>query len=67
MVEQLLTMIRLDPNADLDCEDIDLREVSIDVASVVAPSVLEKNIDLGVDDGSPFRVKGNRAMLEILI
>lgn len=67
LVEQLLTMARLDPETELKREAIPLRSLVVEVVSWLAPEALAKGLDLTVKEGPDLKVEGNRAMLEILV
>jgi two-component system sensor histidine kinase QseC len=66
LVEQLLTMARLDPEMELKVDSIALRSLVVDVTSSLAPDAVAKGIDLTVKEGPEIKVHGQRAMLEIL-
>ncbi len=67
LVEQLLTMARLDPETEWKTERVPLRSLLVDIASNLAPDALAKGIDLAVQEGPDFTVPGQKAMLEILV
>jgi two-component system sensor histidine kinase QseC len=66
LVEQLLTMARLDPDTELKVDRIALRSLLVDVTSSLAPDAVAKGLDLTVKEGLDMIVHGQRAMLEIL-
>lgn len=67
LIEQLLTMTRLDPEASSNSfADVDLCQIAIRVVSDLIPSIDSKNIDLGVDRCSVAIVKGYEPALIIL-
>jgi two-component system sensor histidine kinase QseC len=67
LVEQLLTMARLDPESELEADSVRLRTLLVDVVSSLAPEAVARNIDLSVKEGPDGAVRGQKAMLEILI
>ena len=79
LVEQLLTMARLDPQNDLRATPVLLRALLMEVANSFAISFHQeehssklgtdpqKNLDVKVETGSEFEVLGNFSMLEILL
>lgn len=67
LVEQLLTLARLDPGAGLpNSKVIALRPLAVECAVRMAQCALEKGIDLAVEDGDG-NVAGDAAMLAILL
>jgi two-component system sensor histidine kinase QseC len=67
LVEQLLTMARLDPESELKSDSIPLRTLLVEVVGILAPEAVAKDIDLSVKEGPEGLVRGQRAMLEILV
>lgn len=67
LVEQLLTMARLDPETELKTEPVALRSLLVNVTSLLAPDALAKGIDLNVQEGLDLTVLGQKAMLEIMV
>lgn len=67
LVEQLLTMARLDPETELKSEAIELRSLLVNVTSTLAPEAVAKGIELIVQEGPDLIVRGQKAMLEILV
>jgi len=67
LVEQLLTMARLDPETELHGESVKLHSLVVDVASMAASDAVAKNLDLVVMDGPELKIHGNPAMLRILV
>ena len=67
LVEQLLTMARLDPETELKGETVALRALIVDIVGRLAPDALAKGLELTVHEGSEWQVQGNPAMLEILV
>lgn len=67
LVEQLLTMARLDPEVQLqDLTRIDLRELTSGVLAELSPSATEKDIDLSLAETSGA-VFGNADALGVLV
>lgn len=67
LVEQLLTMARLDPETEVYGESVKLRNLVIDVAGTTASEAVAKNLELMVKDGPEVEICGNPAMLRILV
>ena len=67
LVEQLLTLARLDPETQIDGSTIKLRNLVVDVTSGLALDALAKSLDLVVTDGPDLEIQGNEAMLAILV
>ncbi|WP_374477616.1 ATP-binding protein [Zoogloea sp.] len=68
LVEQLLTLARLDPDATLpDGECVDLAELARSVCSTLAPQALRREQSLSLDDRGAMPVTGNHWWLEVLV
>ncbi len=68
LVEQLLTLARLDPSfVRLQPESCDLYAVAKTVIGEIAPSAVAKGVELELDDGSPTLARGDAALLGILV
>ena len=68
LVEQLLTLARLDPDATLpDGEWVDLAELTRSVCSTLAPQALRREQSLSLDDRGAMPVTGNHWWLEVLV
>lgn len=67
LVEQLLTMARLDPETELPAETIPLAPLLLNVVSALAPEAVAKGIELTLDEGPELIIRGQKAMLEILV
>lgn len=68
MVQQLLTLARLDPETDLiGAGKVELCELATDVLADIAFMALEKNLDLSLADPCRGRVAGSRNALAILL
>lgn len=68
LVEQLLTLARLDPDAPPEAtEPVDLAEVAEQVCSLLSPQVARRNQQLSIDASARFPLIGNRWWLEVLV
>jgi two-component system sensor histidine kinase QseC len=67
LVEQLLTLARLDPDTELHGTKVKLRTLAADVLSKLVPDAGAKNLELAIEDGPEVEILGNRALLEILL
>ncbi|WP_455202712.1 ATP-binding protein [Kaarinaea lacus] len=68
MVEQLLTLSRLDPEGSLCCgENANLCHIAEEQLSEIGIAALDKNIDLSLDAPDDCFVKGESVMVGILI
>lgn len=68
LVEQLLTLARLDPEAARAThQPLDLRAVASEILSALAPAAVAKRIELSLTEGSPVMVQGDAAMLRVLL
>lgn len=68
LVEQLLTLARLDPEvARATHQPLDLRAVAADILSALAPAAVAKRIELSLTEGSPVMLHGDAAMLGVLL
>ena len=68
LVEQLLTLARLDPQrAGQRHAPVDLRELAVQVLAELAPLALAKNIEIGLAEGPVGRVSGDALMLDVLL
>ncbi len=67
LVEQLLTLARLDPERGLPhVATLALRPLAVECAALLAPAALEKSIELSVAEGDGA-VSGDAAMLGVLL
>lgn len=69
IVQQLLTMSRLVPETTLinDMSNVDLAKVAMDVIAILAPSAIEKKIDIALDcTQKRINISGNYTALSIL-
>jgi len=68
LVEQLLTLARVDPESDKkDFESVNLVAVAVRVISEYAQSAVQKEIDLGLEDESSGNLDGYPEALEVLL
>jgi len=68
LVEQLLTLARLDPDATLpDGVCVDLAEIARSVCSSLAPQALRRDQGLSLDAPDAMPVLGNHWWLEVLV
>lgn len=68
LVEQLLTLARLDPDAQGAADaPVDLAELAESVCSVLTPQALRRHQSLELEPGGGLVVYGNRWWLEVLI
>lgn len=67
LVEQLLTLARLDADAPVTTEDVDLATLAADACAEAGPAALAKDIALELDAAAPLLVRGNAALLAVLL
>jgi len=67
LVEQLLTLARLDPEAVVAMEQVPFQEVVGCVLSEMAPLAVARSVEIEFDEGGESFVAGQRQMLEILV
>ena len=68
LVEQLLTLTRLEPDAAAcEKEDVHLHSLAEELIAELAPVAIKKNIEVSLDDADCCVVSGNPGMLGILI
>jgi two-component system sensor histidine kinase QseC len=68
LVEQLLTLARLDPrSAAAQHEPVDLAAVAETVLAALGPSAVDKAIDLSLEAPGPVPVSGDETMLGVLL
>ncbi|GAB1394574.1 ATP-binding protein [Rhodocyclaceae bacterium] len=67
LVEQLLTLARLDPAADLPRSAVRLDELAAEVCADHGTAALDKRIALELDAPAPVVVDGNLDMLRVLL
>lgn len=67
LVDQLLTLARLDPETTRPSDIVSLRDVVAEMLREVAPLAVSKSIELELADGEELLVPGQRGMLAILV
>ena len=67
LVEQLLTLARLDPAAGLPRTELQLDTLAAEVCADHGATALEKNITLELEAPVPVRLLANDAMLRVLL
>ncbi|WP_455199457.1 histidine kinase dimerization/phospho-acceptor domain-containing protein [Kaarinaea lacus] len=65
LVEQLLTLARLEPEAAIEeKEDVHLHSVAEEIIAELAPQAIKKNIEISLDDMDCCVVLGNPSMMD---
>lgn len=67
LVEQLLTLARIDAAAQAPLETVALRELARDCLADLAPQALAKDVELELADGEEQRIAGHAVWLRILL
>lgn len=67
LVEQLLTLARIDAAAQAPLETVALRELARDCLADLAPQALAKDVELELADGEEQRIAGHAIWLRILL
>lgn len=68
LVEQLLTLARLDPaHVPVQPEQCDLRAVAKTVIAEIAPKAVAKGVEIELDEGPPTLARGDAGLLAILV
>lgn len=67
LIEQLLTLARLDNLGDDVTEPCPLRAISAEVIASIAPAALNKDVHLELQEGDEVTVRGNSVLLRILL
>lgn len=67
LVEQLLTLARLDPAAGLPMTGLRLDTLAAEVCADQGAAAMEKNIALELEAPQPVTINGNDAMLRVLL
>lgn len=68
LLGQLLTMARLDNDAlTRNFVTCDLRRIAMDVIAEITPNALEKNVEVMLDEGVPAWIRGEPALLAVLL
>ena len=67
LVEQLLTLARLDPDAaSQQRETVDLQQIAAETLAEISPLALEKGIELSLDADTPVRSSGYPTALGVM-
>lgn len=67
LIEQLLTLARIDALSDAVVEQCQLRGIASEVISAIAPSALAREVQLELTAGDEVAVRGNAVLLRILL
>ncbi|MGE3343797.1 MAG: ATP-binding protein [Vicinamibacterales bacterium] len=67
LVEQLLTLARLDGTPGEAPETVDLSRLAAEVVAEAAPAALARSIDVGLDPAPDVSLRGHAALLRVLI
>lgn len=68
LLGQLLTMARLDNDAlTRNFVICDLRKIAVEVIAEITPNALEKRVEVMLDEGAPAWVRGEPALLAVLL
>ncbi len=67
LVEQLLTLARLDGVPGAPPDTVDLSRLAAEVVAEAAPAALARSIDIGLDAAPDASVRGHAALLRVLI
>ncbi len=67
LIEQLLTLARIDTLGDTASESCQLRNIAAEVIAAIAPAALAQDVRLELTEGEDMVVRGNPALLRILL
>ena len=67
LIDQLLTLARLDALDDSAAEACPLREIASGVIAEIAPAALEKDVQIELVEGDEVTVRGDPGLLRILL
>jgi len=67
LIEQLLTLARIDTLNDAIAESCQLRDIATEVIAAIAPSALAREVQLELTEGDGVAVRGNAGLLRILL
>ncbi len=67
LIEQLLTLARIDTLVDEVTEPCQLRSIAAEVIAAIAPTALSQNVRLELTEGDEVIVRGNPVLLRILL
>jgi two-component system sensor histidine kinase QseC len=67
LIDQLLTLARIDSLGDEMTEPCRLRVIAAEVIAAIAPAALSRNVRLELTEGKEVEVRGSPALLRILL
>jgi two-component system sensor histidine kinase QseC len=67
LIDQLLTLARIDTLDDETAEPCRLRSISVEVIASIVPTALNRDVRLELMDGEEMSVRGNPVLLRILL
>lgn len=67
LIEQLLTLARIDTLSDAIAESCQLRDIATEVIAAIAPSAHARDVQLELTEGGELAVRGNAVLLRILL
>ena len=67
LIDQLLTLARIDTLSDETTEPCRLKAISAEVIASIAPAALTKDVRLELEEGDEVMVRGNPVLLRILL
>jgi two-component system, OmpR family, sensor histidine kinase QseC len=67
LIDQLLTLARIDTLDDETTEPCRLRAISVEVIASIVPTALNRDVRLELMDGEEMSVRGNPVLLRILL
>ena len=67
LIDQLLTLARIDTLGDEVTEPCQLRDIAAEVIAAIAPAALGQDVRLELTEGDEVTVRGNPALLQILL
>ncbi len=67
LIEQLLTLARVDTLGDGAIESCPLRAIAAEVIAAIAPAAMERGVRIELMEGNEMTVRGNPVLLRILL
>ncbi|WP_283744830.1 ATP-binding protein [Sideroxydans sp. CL21] len=67
LIDQLLTLARIDTLGDETTEPCQLRAIAAEVIAAIAPAALNQNVRLELTEGAEATVRGNPLLLRIML
>jgi two-component system sensor histidine kinase QseC len=67
LIDQLLTLARIDTLGDETTEPCQLRAIAAEVIAAIAPAALNQNVRLELTEGAEAAVRGNPVLLRIML